>query len=208
MALIKLNDWGTRAVLNRFNLTASRRIGKGQFCAVYEDGPDAVIKLTTDSIQVESVRDYLGGVHFPKMLGNEGHVGVQYKGDVDLYLFKAERLRPLREADAATRKLACTVLDAVEQCWNSRDVISKATVRGTRARRVSLRSQAVLEQLKDNKDLPESLREAFEDILRMVWNYDDLCLDFHRANLMVRGTDELIFNDVILDGNLAFDRQQ
>jgi hypothetical protein len=208
MALIKLNDWGTRAVLNRFNLTASRRIGKGQFCAVYEDGPDAVIKLTTDPIQLESVRDYFGGVHFPKLLANEGHVGVQYKGDVDLYMFKTERLRSLREADAATRKLARTVLAAVEQCFNSREVISKATVRGSRAHRTSLRSAAALEQLKDRTDLPESLREAFEDILRMVWNYNDLCLDFHRANLMVRGTDELIFNDVILDGTLAFNDQQ
>ncbi|KVP17392.1 hypothetical protein [Burkholderia ubonensis] len=208
MAFLKLNDYGTRAVLSRFDLSASRRLGKGQFCAVYEDGPDAVLKLTTDPIQLESVRDYLGGIHFPKMLDNEGHVGVQHHGDLDLYMFKSERLKPTREADAATRKLARQVLKSVDCSLSSRDAQHRGNVRGSFAAKQSLRSQAALEQLKENKDLPESVREAFEDILRMVWNYNDLVIDFHGANLMVRGKDELVFNDVLVDGAMLYGNRQ
>lgn len=204
-AILKLNDWGTRAVLSRYGLTASRRLGKGTFCAVYEDGPDQVFKLTADSIQLESVRDYLVGVHFPKLLANEGCVGEQFKGDRSLFLFKSERLKRTREADAATRKLTRQVLKAVDECWSSKEATNKShLLRGTFAAKQSMRSSVALEQLIEKKDLPESVREAFEDIQRMVMNYNDLALDFHGANLMVRGTDELVFNDIIVDGALLY----
>ncbi|MBU9200455.1 hypothetical protein KTD31_03680 [Burkholderia multivorans] len=204
MAFLKLNDFGTRKVLSQFDLTAARRIGKGQFCAVYEDGPDAVFKLTTDAIQLESVRDYLGGVHFPKMLDNIGYVGEQHMNELSLFLFKSERLKPLREGDAATRKLGRQVIRIVGQCLSNRVTQSKVPVRGSFKAKQAHRTLAALEQLTDNKALPETMREAFEDIQRMVRDYDGLVIDFHGANLMVRGTDEIVFNDIIVDGSLLY----
>jgi hypothetical protein len=204
MAFLKLNDYGVRRVLAQYDLTPARRIGKGQFCAVYEDGPDAVFKLTTDSIQLESVRDYLGGVHFPKMLDNFGCVGDQHKNDLSLFLFKSERLKPLREADPATRKLAREVLRAVDTSLSHKNTQERVARRGTFAAKQSQRSAAALEQLQDCKDLPQTMREAFEDILRMLRNYDDLVIDFHGCNLMLRGTDEIVFNDIIVDGAMLY----
>lgn len=204
MALIKLSDHGTRSVLSRFNLTPKRRLGMGLFCAVYEDGPESVLKLTTDSVQLESVRDYFDGVHFPVLKDTIGYVGEQYSGDRSLFLFKAERLRPTREADVATRKLARQVLRAVDECWRSDDAASKLHGRGTNAQRRSQGSAVVLDQLMELKTLPETIRDAFLDIRRMVSDYSNLAIDFHGANLMVRGTDELVLNDIILDGDLLY----
>ncbi|HDR9103546.1 hypothetical protein [Paraburkholderia sp. A3RO-2L] len=204
MAFLKLNDFGTRRVLSQFHLTAGRRIGKGQFCAVYEDGPDAVFKLTTDAIQLESVRDYLGGVHFPKMLDNIGYVGEQHVNELSLFLFKSERLKPLREADVATRKLGRKVIRVVHECLSNRLTKSKVPALGPFKAKQAQRTLAALEQLAENADLPETMREAFEDIHRMVRDYDGLVIDFHGANLMVRGADEIVFNDIIVDGSLLY----
>jgi len=204
MAFIKLSDGGTRRVLSQFDLTTSRRIGKGQFCVVYEDGPDAVLKLTTDPIQLESVRDYLGGVHFPKLLDNFGYVGEQHINECSLFLFKSERLKPMRHADAATRKLARKVLSLVDSSLSNRDTQRRVPRRGTFASKQSERCVAALENLMECKDVPETMRVAFEDIHRMVRNYNDLVIDFHGCNLMVRGTDEIVFNDIIVDGAMLY----
>jgi hypothetical protein len=204
MALINLNDYSTKAVLRQFNLTPQRRIGRGATCVVYDDGPGEVFKLTVDAVQRESVRDYLGGVHFPKMVKDIGHVGTQGRGKRELYLFKAERLRPTRDADAATRKLARQVLATVDEFWADPDATRALHARGSLAQTRSACASVVLDRLVDCKRLPESIRDAFQDIQRMVWDYHDLVIDFRGANLMVRGTDELVLNDVIANGELLF----
>lgn len=198
MAFLRLSDYGTKAVLREYQLTTSRRIGRGQFCAVYAAEDHAVLKLTADSIQLESVRDYLIGPHFPKVLETFGYVGEQHAGDVDLLMYKSERLNPMRTADIGTRRLARKVIRSVDQCWNSATAINKSNHSGSHPSRLASRSEATLEQLVEDTSLPESIREAFEDILRMAQNYQNIVLDFHGANLMVRGTDELVFNDVVV----------
>ena len=202
MASLKLNDTGTRCVLAQHQLTPARRIGRGQFCAVYEDGPDAVIKLTTDSIQLESVRDYLIGPHFPKMLDNYGYVGEQFSGDLSLLMFKSERLNPTRMADLATKRLVRKVMASVDRFWSSQEAINRYNKRGRPADKLASRSEATLEQLAEDTDLPLSVREAFQALLNMALNYQNIVLDMHGANLMVRGRDELIFNDVVVSGEL------
>lgn len=202
MASLKLNDTGTRCVLAKHQLTPARRIGRGQFCAVYEDGPNAVIKLTTDSLQLESVRDYLVGPHFPKMLDNYGYVGEQFSGDLSLLMFKSERLNPTRMADLATKRLVRKVRSSVDRFWFSPEVINRYNKRGRTADKLASRSEATLEQLAEYTDLPLSVREAFQALLNMALNYQNIVLDMHGANLMVRGTDELIFNDVVVSGEL------
>jgi hypothetical protein len=206
MAVLNLRDGGTRAVLSQFGLKPAQRIGRGQFCAVYADteNNDVVVKLTADAIQLESVRDYLVGAHYPMLLHNEGYVGTQYCNDQNLYLFKTERLQPLRMADKATKKLANLVLKLEAEAWYSFETQRRANVRGSLATQQAMRSNAVLEQLLQCKELPASILEAFEALYYMHGNYNDLTLDFHSANLMVRGTDELVFNDVILDAALWY----
>lgn len=199
MALLKLTDWATKRVLKNHNLTPDRRLGRGEFCVVYEDGPDAVWKLTADNIQYESVLHYLEGTHYPALLGGPGYVGEQHN-DVALYLFRAERLRSTKFADAATRKLARQLVKGVSTHWNSPKC--RASVEGlqTRQQRTQARTGMTLELLQEDVALPQSLREAFTDLHRMVLDYGSLALDLHGANLMVRGNDELVLNDIIVDG--------
>lgn len=206
MAVLNLKDGGTRAVLSQFGLKPAQRLGRGQFCAVYaaDDDDDAVVKLTADPIQLESVRDYLIGGHYPALLHAEGWVGTQHRDERNLYLFQAERLQPIRFADAATKKLARQLLQLENSFWFGDEAKRRWNARGSLAAKQSRRSQAVVEQLLECKELPASMREAFEHLQTLLWDYKDLVLDFHRANLMVRGTDELVFNDVIVDGALWY----
>ena len=204
MALLHLNDYGTSAVLRQFGLTPQRRIGRGLTCAVYDDGAESVYKLTVDPIQRESVCHYLDGKHFPAVVQDIGHVGEQGKLDLNLYLFKAERLRPTKDADSATRKLASQVLKAVNDCWDGADTQRVLHSRGSVAQSRSAAASVILDHMVENRELPLSIREAFEDLRRLVWDYRDLVLDFHCANFMVRGTDELVFNDVVASGELLF----
>lgn len=204
MNVIKLNDMGTRAVLHRHGLSTGRRLGKGATCAVYEDGPDAVIKLTADPVQWESVRDYLGGVHFPTLVESIGHVGTQRAGDRELYMFKAERLRPIRDAEPATRKQARHLLKVVDRFWGSAEAKKALHQRGTIASRRSACSVVVLEQLAECPDLPQSMQEACVDLLRLVMDYQNLNIDFQERNLMVRGNGDIVFNDVVIDASLLW----
>lgn len=202
MASLRLSDFSTRAVLRQYGLTTQRRLGRGKFCAVYDDGPETVIKLTADPIQLESVRDYLKGIHYPKMVANLGCVGEQHAYDMNLYLFKSERLKPTCEADLATRRLARTVIRTLDTLWSSDSAINKSNVKRPPAERLALRSAATLEMAVESQELPLSTREALQELLFMMGNYNGLTLDFHGANLMVRGTDELVFNDVVVDAEL------
>lgn len=199
MALLNLADYATKRVVSRYGLTPARRIGRGMFCAVYEDGPDAVWKLTADNIQYESVRDYLDGTHYPALVDGPGYVDSQ-RNEVGLYLFRAERLQPLKLADKPTRKLAQHLLREADRHWHSADAQRAADRHRQTPQRCAARAQLTLEQLQDTAMLPQSLREALADLLRMMLDYGTLSLDLHRANLMVRGTDELVLNDVVVDG--------
>lgn len=204
MTVLRLNDPGTRQVLVKHQLTADRRIGRGAFCAVYEDGPTSVLKLSSDSVQLDAARHYLEGVHYPKMVEDIGYVGTQLRGDIDLVLFKAERLNPTRLADAATRKLARKIQKSVFFGCDEPAARAAYSKRGTQSEKNSARSLVVLQQLVDNKSFPISIHEAFLELQRLAWDYSNLFLDFAGANLMVRGTDELVFNDVFANGDLFF----
>jgi len=204
MSFLKLNDFGTRRALRAHGLVGKKRIGRGTYCAVYDDGEDAVLKLTADYIQLESVQFYLDGVHFPRLMKIIGRVGIQDAGNADLYLFQAERLKPTSKADAPTRKLAKRVIDTVQDCLLSKDAMSVWRSPGAPADRQAKRSLTALKQLVDTPWFPESLKEAFEKLQTLSMDYGNLSLDFHRANLMVRGSDELVLNDVIASSSLGY----
>jgi len=201
MYVLRLSDVGTRQVLKQYDLKAEHRLGRGKFCAVYEAGPNAVNKLTADNIQLESIRDFMTGEHFPTLLSTEGYVGDQYQLDASLYLFQTEKLRPVREGSTATRKLARKILATVDNFWGSSRSVNHAYSKPnvSLATKLSMRAEASIEQLAQCTEFPESIRTAFEKIRTMMENYENLTIDFHSGNLMVRGTDELIFNDVIVD---------
>lgn len=196
--MLKLNDWQTRKHIREHGLDKMDRLGRGTFCAVYDETADTVLKLTADAIQYESVRDYLFGTHYPELIGGAGYIGEQSHGELSLYLFRAERLNPLRMADLATKRLARKVLSKVDSVWCS----SWNSVPGNHstdwAYRRSEVSRKTIRELRDDDTLPLSIREAFEYLENFANDYQDVGLDFHRNNLMVRGTDELVFNDVIV----------
>lgn len=202
MAYLQLSDFGTKSVLRKFNLTPARRIGRGQFCSVYEDGPDKVLKLTCDVIQFESIRDYMEGPHFPSMMENFGCVGTQGRHKRDLFLFQTERLTPLKSAPPATKKLARQLLKTVRDHWTSDAALNRATHCHRFSEMLQARSDVVLEQVMQDTRLPQSLRYAFELLARMKSDYGSVSLDVHGANLMVRDDGELVLNDVVTDSEM------
>lgn len=194
---LNLNDGATKQVMRKYGLTPGNRLGRGKFCAAYDAGWDEVMKLTSDSIQLESIRDYFKGKHFPQLIQNYGYMGEQ-RNEASLFLFKVDRLKPVKDADAATKTLARSLVRRTNKLYGTVKVDEKHRWNNFYTERDKL----IVQSLIDDERLPTSLREAFEPVLSMLMDYDGLRLDLYGANLMVRGQDELILNDIVVDGKL------
>ena len=194
---LNLNDGATKRVMQQYGLTTKNRLGRGMFCAAYDAGWDEVMKLTSDPIQMESIRDYFKGKHFPRLIHNYGYMGEQ-RNEASLFLFKVDRLKPLKEADAATQTLARSLVRRTCKLYGTVNVEEKYRWNNFYTERDKL----IVQSLIDDVRLPQSLRDAFEPVLSMLNDYDGMRLDLCGANLMVRGQDELILNDIVVDGKL------
>lgn len=194
---LQLNDGATKRVMQQYGLNASNRLGRGMFCAAYDAGWDEVMKLTSDPIQVESIRDYFRGEHFPQLIQNYGYMGEQ-RNEASLFLFKVDRLKPVKEADAATQTLAKSLVRRTCKLYDTVKVDEKYRWNNFKTERDKL----IVEALMNDGRLPQSLRDAFEPVMTMLCDYDGLRLDLCGKNLMVRGQDELILNDIVVDGKL------
>lgn len=187
MLNLRLRDPKTRAVASEFGLTPQNRLGRGKFCAVYKKSEDRVYKLTSSAIQLESARDYFEGSHFPRFYTDYWCQGQQSHGAL-LYLYTAERLNKLRDADKSTKALSRLIYQKTQSAIGSK--INLPSVVGA--------SIQACEDLITDKDLPLSIREAFERVIDVCYDFADVILDIHGANFMVRGKDELILNDIVV----------
>lgn len=185
-----------RKALVAFNLAQKKRIGKGQFCAVYDNEDGTVSKLTLDSVAFEGVRSYFHSPHLPQMLHNEGIVGEHGLAKNSLYLFTTPKLLPLSKAKSVEKRLAAQLGTEYETSWtNAWEKVRHIKDSGWKY--AVARSRVILEALKDRPSLPQAIREALEEIYRMARDFDNLMLDFKRTNLMVTEDGRLILNDVI-----------
>lgn len=204
MRILNLNDHGTKAVLRELNALPENRIGRGALCAVYDAGPHEVLKISADVIQLESVRFYLQGTHYPAMTKDIGYVGTQFRRNLSLVAYQSERLNPLKTADKATKKLARDLISKSGLIFMASAAKRPYDRRESDTERRAAQTLMVLESLAEQDSLPLSLREALADVHGMAMDYGTLSLDISASNLMVRGTDELVLNDIIVDGSVLF----
>lgn len=122
----------------------------------------------------------------------------EQRNEASLFLFKVDLLKPVKEADAATQTLARSLVRRTNKLYDT----VKVDERHRWNNFYTERDKLIVQSLIDDVRLPQSLREAFEPVLSMLNDYDGLHLDLYGANLMVRGQDELILNDIVVDGKL------
>jgi hypothetical protein len=174
---LRLSDAGVKAARQHEAIIGKPVMARGAFSAVFDNGK-TIYKLTLDRYAYLLGCDRMiacTGRHFTEVLYNFDQVG-----EVDgcpLYLFECEKLEKLPKT-GEVRALARKV---VKKCVTS-----------------SLRC---LEALAKDESLPESLRDAFDDLSTFASNVEHgWSVDIHSANLMMRPSDgELVLSDPLAD---------
>lgn len=200
--LLDLRDKGVKQVIKEHKLGSLPIIGRGVYSVVYDAG-DSVIKLTCDPTAYEFAQFYCcQSSHFPNINNAFGYVGVQVKGDRDLFIIKTEKLIKLRHG-SKNKKLAVLL------CKLSSSIMSKRTpaVFGLAHRGKVEPSVIVPETLFHLADVKNELitpdiKNALDVLANFCMNYDGIGLDFHTGNFMERESDGmLVFSDPINDVN-------
>lgn len=190
--VLRLDNLATKFIARRHGLTPARRLGRGTFCAVYEgDSPESVWKLTADDIQRESALFHFNSPWFPKLLEDCGYVGDQ--DEQPLWLFKTERLQPLRQSPASVRKEARFLMQRFAVNWEA------ALDQGFAAHSEEFCAQVVALVMDD--PTASHYQEAMGQLYNVLTNYPGARLDLQQANLMARG-DQLVLNDIVCNAKL------
>lgn len=194
MSVLKLKHPGTKHALTHPMLQGKKMIGRGWFCAVFDNG-DTVLKLTMDTVQYGFYTDYFRpqGQHFPTLIENHGVIGEQYESS--LFLVEMEKLTPLkRKADApAAWDLRRNLIELIERLRS--DVCDKIPLKITPVEYNRLLTDKVLSAAAESDMLTEDMREIMGEMASYAGCYQ-AGLDMKRDNFMLRG-DTLIFNDVL-----------
>lgn len=192
-----------RVVRNRPELRGKKMLGCGQFGAIFEGSqPDTIMKLTVDPTSYWLVNDRAVGCqgqHFPKTLYSYEEVGTVTihanlragrPRQVPIYLFEQERLERL-QMKTEQRALASKIMK------RAGFVTGRTPVANRRNRSVD-NAKHILSQLSEDLELPESIRHATSELSRFCDYFDDLFLDMHYGNFMVRpATGDLVFSDPV-----------
>lgn len=190
--VLRLDSPATKFIARRHGLTPARRLGRGTFCAVYEgDSPESVWKLTADEVQRESALFHYNSPCFPKLLEDCGYVGDQ--DERPLWLFKTERLQPLRQSSADVRKEARFLMQRFSVNFEV------ALDQGFSAHAEEFCAQVVALMMEDSS--VEPYHEAMGQLYNVLTNYPGARLDLHSGNLMARG-DQLVLNDIVCNATL------
>lgn len=206
MRVLKLNDTGTKLALksdtfqqSRWKLEDLPVLGRGKFSIVYDNG-DSALHLTCDPSSYALHCDGVAAVkskHFSKVLKDHGVVGHQGAGDLTLYAFETEKLVPLRGFNQA-RKLYKQIINLYDY-FNGVGVYERRDLRAARY-------QKVLGCIIAEKSIGHSLKVALSELSHFLMQFNDVALDLHAANFMVRpecGT--LVLNDPVVDYGVYVD---
>jgi len=195
MIILQFADHGVRQAARHAALKGLPKIARGTFCAVYDKG-ETVMKMTCDRVQYGFATDYCApkGVFFPTMIENHGVIGQTAHGDA-IYLYETEKLKPARRDSGPAINRIVTRLIKLANAHYSKHAHGGRY--GNSAIRKVAGSSLAMNELAADESLPEDLREALSDIGSFVCNYDAV-IDFHRANIMLRGS-QVVLNDVVAD---------
>lgn len=207
MKILTLTHPSVRNARNHSAIAGKKLLGSGQFSAVFEGStPDTVIKLTVDPAGYWLFNDGVVGCkgkHFPKTVESWGaiddvviHANLRAgrPRTVPIYLYEQERLQKL-EQKSQQRKLAKSIIDLSRAACNDPHYMTNHKGNGKRLRNVD-DARLTLEVLRKNEALPESVREAIGSLANFCDYEDDLFLDMHFGNFMVRpSTGDLVFSD-------------
>lgn len=197
---LKMDDRGVRWVRHTHpRLKGKRMLARGHFAAVFDGGPDTILKLTRDPLQYAVAADpyHPEGPYFPRLVESYGDVGETNDGHC-LYLIEVERLQAINaQAPLAMKRERKSLMQVLD--------FHASTIRGTLPanRRYSKYgdqevARLTLETARECEEISEGARQALGDLRDFICNYDGYALDFHAGNMMRRG-DQLVLNDVIAD---------
>lgn len=192
--ILRLDDKGTKKALTHPALTGKKRIARGKFSAVYDNG-ETVLKVTTDSTGYELMKFYANNnKRFPETITDYGMIGVQKLYDLNIYMVEVERLYQINTAPLSSRRLVKRLCKQASNIMATKTpIFEKHENKITMARIVP----ETLYQMSDDKDFTPDMREALESIASFSMDYDGVGLDFHSANFMVRENGELVFSDPV-----------
>lgn len=203
MKILCMTHPSARAVRNIPELKEQKLLGTGQFGAVFEGySSDTVLKLTCDPTSYWMFNDGVVGCHgqhFPKTHFSFGDVGeviihANLRAGrprlVPVYLYEQERLEPLR-LKTEQRYMAAKLIKQAD-ALRSTAPRQKSRIRDVDAAKHVLRGMA------QDGQFCESISGALADMAEFCEYNDDLFLDMHFQNFMVRpGTGDLVFSDPV-----------
>lgn len=208
MKILTLTHPSVRLARNHPAIKGRNLLGAGQFSAVFEGSrPDTVLKLTVDPAGYWLFNDDVvrcQGRHFPTTGEDYGQIDevVVHANltngrprQVPIYLYEQERLEKLSQK-SDQRKLAKSIINLSRQASNDPIYIDTCAKRRHPRLRDVDDARLTLQVMGRSQELPESVREAIGNLESFCQHFDDLFLDLHFGNFMVRpSTGDLIFSD-------------
>lgn len=187
MAVLLLNHPGTRAALWHEKLRGKKRIARGEFSAVYDNG-DTILKVTADSTHYEL---FVGpfaiesSKHTPVIVENHGIIGDQE--DLPLYLIEVEKLVKV-PAGSDAKRLARKIINQSCEAFSRSVTITK----GDQNRA----SYLTFDALSKEDCYSQELRDTFREIAMFIADFEHANFDLHMGNFMVRpSTGDLVIVD-------------
>lgn len=197
MTVLLLSDTGTRKALKNPEIAGRMRVGRGHYSVVFAKGADEVLRMTADPLtyylHCDGCDMALQGEHFARVTEDHGDIGIQYDGNIPIYLFGTERL--VKPTPGSAEKKLSTLIIKLANEYTTGYGNNTAHIR-------------TLEKMSADKRLPASIQGALGELGCWAANYEHVALDFHAANIMMRpATGELIFNDPVHDRSLLMARE-
>lgn len=193
--ILQLTDPHVRAALRHPALAGKKRIGRGAFCAVYDNG-DTVLKLTADAFQYRFYAEphwFDDSPYFPRLVHDFEDVGETADG-LSLFLVEMEKLDRVSTLPACRRQVRQILKVADEFYYPHFD-------RAHKIRNQHERRKMVCIQTLDDMSVDERLEPGLQDALDRTRNFlsnHDCAFDLHQANFMRRG-EQVVLNDVVAD---------
>lgn len=200
MNVLQLTDSGVKAAMMHEALVGKKRIGRGSYSAVYDNG-ETVLKLTADMAHYEMLKFYADGTSaLPVMTTDYFHVGTQKQyGNITLYLFEVEKLVKMKHG-TAEKRLAQKMCKAAANIMGTKTPVFERHKDKIGIERIV---PETFYQMSEDMTLPLEIREALEQLGRFSMDYEGVGMDFHMANFMIRpSTGQLVMSDPVMSINI------